>query len=92
VELIYLAVVRRAAPTTPALARLHIDLTPSGGSATELIDACIFTGNVGDMDKSVLGSTMLLYAGDRIRAWSVDQSTGGTVDYIATAKATEFNA
>lgn len=91
-ELVQVKVMRATAPTTPGYAYANIRFTPSGGSVDTLIQATIRTGTVGDTDQTVLGVCGVLQAGDTIEANSADGSTGGTIDYFATLKITEFDA
>jgi len=49
--------------------------------------------NTVDAEKHrILGQSVVMDEGDILRAETVDLSTGGVVDYQATAKITEFDA
>jgi hypothetical protein len=62
-------------------------------TSTYLVFAEIFTNNVGDQQNDTLPQSVTLQAGDTLTA--VDQESnnvGGTVEYVLTAKITEFDA
>jgi hypothetical protein len=92
VESVFAYLRRSAAATTVGRAAVVIWITPSGGSAAILIDVEILTNNVGDSDRQGVGQSLILLPGDTIEARTVDISTGGTVNYSAAAKITEFDA
>lgn len=83
---------RSAAATTAARVQLTIGVTPSGGLDRVLLLAQILTNNIGDYDRADLGQSITLLPGDLIDADSVDDSTGGTINYNTVAKITEFDA
>jgi len=91
-EIALLMVTRDAAATTVGLARATIFYTPSGGSEEALLDAALLTNTVGDQDRAILGASAVLLPGDLIRATTIDASTGGTINYVLTAKIVDFDA
>lgn len=65
--------------------------TPSGGGANALVMAVIY-GNVADAaDRDALSSAFIMLAGDVMQFYTSDASTGGTVDFFGSLKATEFS-
>ena len=83
---------RSAAASSAGRVQADIRIQPSGGSLTIISVAQILTNNVGDSDRMDVGQSMVLLAGDKIEGWTVDNSTGGTVNYLLAAKLTEFDA
>lgn len=48
--------------------------------------------NVGDKDKSQVGQSLILLAGEKLQGYTQDDSTGGACDYFLSYKITEFDA
>lgn len=48
--------------------------------------------SVGQLDRFALGQTYTLIAGEKLVIYSADYSTGGTVDYTASAAVTVYDA
>jgi len=92
VELTYLYVRRASAPTTASQISVDVKFTPSGGSAATVVRAETFTAVTTDVISITNPIAMFLGVGDVLAVTSSDASTGGTVNYILTAKITEFDA
>ncbi len=54
--------------------------------------ADLMTNNVGDRISVNLGAAAFLQAGEFVVGRTQDASTGGTISYVASLKATEFDA
>jgi len=91
-ETIQLRVERATAATTAVRPTIYCELTPSGGSATRILEAAIRGNNVGDKDNVSLGQNITLNAGDALTFYTVDGSTGGTCDLSIMIKFTIFDA
>lgn len=93
-ELSQVDVNRSSAAGTPETLVLSSQITPSGGAAVALQTARLWDNNntIGDRDKNISGTMLLLLDGDAYHIDSGDGSTTGTVDYEARAKLTEFDA
>ena len=83
---------RSAAADSVGRVQADIRIQPSGGSVIVVSLAQILTNNVGDSDRMDVGQSMVLLAGDIIEGWTVDNSTGGTVNYLLAVKLLEFDA
>lgn len=82
---------RRIAATTAGTADTLIMLQPSGGSEFYLLLTEIQTNGVGDHMELALSAPIWLRTGDRIRAQTVDGSIGGSILYLASLTAIEFD-
>ena len=91
-ELADIEVVRATAATTVGMVSAGITYTPSGGSEVNVIVVEIRTNGVGDRAGKTVGQAFVMSAGDSIKAYTTDTSTGGTIDYTMSAKITEFDA
>lgn len=91
IELIFTRIYRvtAAAPIGQYLAEWY--LTPAGKAQADLFSLPMYTNNVGDIDRAILGQTLTLNAGDRIHANTRDLSTGGTVNYQLHFKGVLFD-
>ena len=67
-------------------------VTPNGGLAIYLLHAFTRGNIMGDGDGVAIGATLMLFEGDRLWANTVDDSTGGSMDYHLSYKITEFDA
>jgi len=84
--------IRATAPTTAGRVTTQITITPSGGSAAGFL-VIRWTSAVLDYHESMnVGNAGALAAGDMIQVMTADLSTGGTLDYSAGVKLTEFSA
>jgi hypothetical protein len=92
VEVMSLTVRRNTAPTTAGQALAYFSLTPSGGSATRIMETYINSATVNDRADSSIGTSIILLSGDKIEGKTYDLSTGGTCDYFLALKLTEFDA
>jgi len=92
VETISARLVRDAAATTAGLASIYVAVLPYGGSWTPLLRIAVLSNGVGDRDGGEIGQSVILKAGDGLRAETYDTSTGGTLFYSVSAKITEFDA
>jgi len=91
-EILQATVRRRTAATTLGRAYALWQFTPSGDLTKILLFSRVEDNTVGAKDDHALGTTMAMYAGDRIDGNTYDGSTGGTCDYTLSYKITEFNA
>ncbi len=66
-------------------------LTPSGGAKVELWRCTIFINVVQSKEQLSIGSSLKLFAGDRISFSTRDVSVGGDAMHIAGLKITEFD-
>lgn len=88
-----LAWLGRATAAAPvALAFGWVRYTPSGGSATTMVNTTLATNGVNDNQQSLLSSLGAMVAGDVVEGLTVDTSTGGTVTYDVNLKYAEFDA
>jgi hypothetical protein len=92
VELLSCRVTRETAATTVGIAQAWWALTPSGGSEKYLLMARLTTNNVGDNREHGIGATLILNAGDALKGYTGDSSTGGACHYFLSYKITEFDA
>jgi len=92
VELVSARVERISAASIASEPKAFWELTPSGGSAKEILRAVIRTNNVGDKEFAVIPTSLTMFSGDAIKGWTADLSTGGLVTYYLTLKITEFDA
>jgi hypothetical protein len=92
VELLSCRVNRVTAATTLGSAQAWWALTPSGGTEKYLLMASLRTNNVGDNREHGIGATLIMLAGDALKGYTCDTSTGGTCDYFLSLKITEFDA
>lgn len=92
VELLYAAVIRKTAPTTVGRAVTAWYLTPSGGTEGLIMEAVLFSGNVGDSIYLSPSGNLMLFPGDTLTSKTFDGSSGGTCDYQMGYKITEFDA
>jgi len=92
VEVLQVRVRRQTAATTLGLAGAYAMLTPSGGSAKEILDAYLSNNTVDARNEAAIGTTLMLFAGDVLDLRTYDASTGGTCDYFVCYKITEFDA
>lgn len=84
--------IRETVATTAGDAWSEVTVTPNGGANT-FLGAAVFNGNVvGNQGQSSLGSVGLLQAGDALIGKTLDNSSGGTVQFAVASKATEFDA
>jgi len=79
-----------AAPA--AFARAILQLTPSGGAATELISAINEGNAIGNNQVASNMGTMVLLPGDAITGLTADGSTGGSHAYLVSMEGLEFDA
>jgi len=91
-ELLIAQVQRATAATTAGIPQVSIFFTPSGGSETSLVWSWERGNAVGNKCTMVASGVGILGSGDIIRSTTFDDSTGGTMDYAAIAKITEFDA
>ena len=78
--------------TTAGLAQAAIQVTPSGGGGTTVMNGAMIQTVIGQsvvLDQPSLG---LLQPGDALSCFTADPGTGGTHFYLLTAKITEFTA
>ncbi len=66
--------------------------TPDGAGASGTFYAILWKNAVGDEASFVLGSGVVILAGEQIQAATVDGSTGGTVDYELSAQIMLFDS
>jgi len=94
VEMVYLRIKRVTAATTAGTATSLLRVTPSGGSAMSIMIAELTSSqnSVGDKETLQVSPLMTLFTGDKVSGDSLDTSTGGTVEYQARWKLTEFDA
>jgi len=92
VELLVNRVKRSGAATTPDAVLSQIYLTPYGGSISTLLYVFFNSNTLGAGDTIIVPASMMLGAGDVLSAYTQDASTGGLVDYLVSAKITEFDA
>lgn len=92
VELAFLRIYRRTAATTVGIWAADIYYQPSGGSSTSHMRISSLDNTVGSEKTLTIGQNMIMLAGDALRGYTEDASTGGTCDYAVIAKITEFDA
>jgi len=92
IESLYIKIMRATAASSAVLVLAAVQLGLGGGTNYYHWIAALRTNNVGDKDDIIIGQSIILNAGDVLRAISSDSSTGGTVDYYILAKITEFDA
>jgi len=91
-EYAFLSLTRSGAPTTVGTAFCFLYYQPSGGSSHILYDASLRDATVGNVKEIASPTSLMLNAGDAVRGYTQDTSTGGTIDYILNVKFTEFDA
>jgi len=75
------SVIRATAPSTGGIVEVYLTLTPSSGSEVE-VWRIGFTGtSVGTRGSSFNTPGLMLGAGDVLKVYTADSSTGGTCDY-----------
>lgn len=84
-------VARDGATSTPGIAQGYIQLVASGGSGVYVLLGSIISGTLGVQDHMALGQSLWLRAGDNMQGVTSDGSTGGTMFYILSMAAIEFN-
>jgi hypothetical protein len=94
VEILQALVIRTTAATTPGSPTAAWKLTPNGASIKMIINCGLDTSENSPKDKLSLsiGSTMMMFPGDKIQSSTLDGGTGGTCTYILNMKITEFDA
>jgi len=94
VESLQARVIRVTAATAAGTPYASWRITPSGGSVSSFLRALLITGQnaVKDEDKVSIGTTLTLFAGDKLEAATFDDSTAGTVYHYISYKLTEFDA
>ena len=90
-ELLVAKVIRQTAAGPAGVANARILIHITGVPTPDILNAVIFTNNVGDKDSAELGQSLTLNAGEWIKGETADTSTGGTCAYLLTLKATEFD-
>jgi len=83
---------RTTAATTAGNPKATWYVYPAGAGFVDLLRAEIFTNGVGDKDIAYAFAALVLCTGDELRLISIDDSTGGTMDYWSAAKLTQFDA
>ena len=92
VEYMGIRIERITAAGTPAEVIVCIDLEIEGLASMSFMIAVLVTNNVGDTDRDSIGQSLILNAGEVLRSYTTDLSTGGTMRYLTVAKITEFDA
>jgi hypothetical protein len=94
IELLQCGAKRISVAGTPAAVQVYVKVTPNGGSDTYTLYADLTSADNAIGSKEALSSqgTIALEAGDLIHGSTSDGSTTGTVEYVLTAKITEFDA
>jgi hypothetical protein len=92
IELLHIRIIRKTAASTAGRPRAWITITPSGQTGTTIINTHLVTNTVGDVAEVNLGTSLTLLPGDAINIKTVDDSTGGALDYTGGMKITEFDA
>ena len=91
-EICFAVILRVSAAETADEVIGGIWIQPSGSSNVAIVYTTMLTNNVGDMDKTSLGQSLTLKAGDILQAITQDLGTGGLIRYRIAAKITEFDA
>lgn len=91
-ETLHARIRRQTAAAPVGQVKITITYQPSGGTDSELMAAYLATNNVNDNTESALTAAGLCNAGDVIAIYTTDQGAGGTIEYNAKIKATEFDA
>lgn len=82
---------RHTAATTASLMDASFGLTLKDGTYQLILQAMIFTNNVGDADRDQCGS-FLLSEGEKLHGITIDLSTDGKGNYFLSYQLTEFDA
>jgi len=93
VEVLQAKVTRDVVAAPAGLAQAWWTITPNGETVRRNIaHAGIVTNIVGDQDKAMIGTTLVLYPGDLMEGMTADGSTGGSCTYVLGYKLSEFDA
>lgn len=92
VEFLDLKISRATAAGAAGTPRCYFILNGALASAAFLSYCWILTNTVGEKDDVAIGQAMLLFEGETLEFDTIDDSTGGTCNYIGNLKATEFDA
>jgi len=92
VEFLSLHICRVTAASSAGIVQAYWALQPSGESSTLFMACRMRKNNVGDSETVNAGTSLMLLAGDKLQLYTEDTSTGGTCDYVAGYKITEFDA
>lgn len=65
--------------------------TPSGGSATSLLDARLYIESAGATATQNLAGTVLIFPGGTIQGYAFNGQTGGTTAYAITYHGVQFD-
>ena len=84
-------IIRRTAAAPASTVQFAVSHTPFGGASGTLANCRIYSNGVSDQQSMFLSALGLMTQGDDVKSTSADVSTGGTVDYVATVKITEFD-
>ena len=79
------------AATTNAIAISAMIFTPSGGSATSLLDVRVYIETAGVIATQNLAGTVLLFPGATIQAYVYAGQTGGTTTFTANYHGVQFD-
>lgn len=91
-EILQATVYRITAPTTPGRAAAYVRHTPEGELSHPILRAEVINPAAWTVMTVALGQAIILLQGDILDAYTIDTSTGGTIDFRLYAKITEFDA
>ncbi len=91
-EVLACHIFRDAAAGAAAQVLNFINYTPSGGAVTRPVEAAMANLALGGRDVVNWGSHLWLKAGDNFECFTADASAAGTVRYITSLVATEYDA
>jgi len=91
VELLYAEVTRLTAGVAAGFCASRFKLTPKGETEKELLTVQFLDNNVGYTKNFGIGQSITMFQGDVLKGYTLDLSTGGTVNYQLSVKLTEFD-
>jgi len=92
IDLIALSIMRITVPTTNGQVLSDIQITPSGGSTTRLVEVKFIDGLAGGRDALTVAPKMILEVGDEIELFTTDVSIAGTIAYKIGVWLSEIDA
>jgi len=91
-EVAFAYTTRRTTATTAAQLTIIVSFTPSGGTTAAIMELSHWDNTLYISRTQNLAMSIVMLVGDTLNATTSDASTGGTNDFIITAKLTEFDA
>jgi len=91
-EFMLVSATRKTAASAAGLVSCYINYMKSGTTEILLMEGRLYKNSVGDQAVAWAPQNIILLPGDKLLCYTIDLSTGGTVDYRSALKVTEFDA